>query len=208
MVSFPASRRRFHQSFHWDPILARYEDVLDAGFDPGNRYSAPKDWGTTGVGYLSKFVTEDITTWKQFYDLAPKYSGKYVVIDSAPEVVGSALKMLGHSYNTLEQDLGGTYSVSAGYSNTMPSPGYGTSTISFGSSPENAGKLTDAVKSFKPVALLAKGPMLVTVANDSAYTVGSAKSATTTPQRFVAMALPEQNRMRFILWVHCFLVVY
>jgi zinc protease len=45
----------------------------------------------------------------------------------------------------LREDLGGTYSVSAGYSNTMPSPGYGTSTISFGSSPENAGKLTDAV---------------------------------------------------------------
>jgi spermidine/putrescine-binding protein len=77
---------------------------LDAGFDPGNRYSLPKDWGTTGVGYLSKYVSEDITTWKQFYDLAPKYSGKYVVIDSAPEVIGSALKMLGYSYNTLEQD--------------------------------------------------------------------------------------------------------
>jgi zinc protease len=45
----------------------------------------------------------------------------------------------------LREDLGGTYSVSAGYSNTMPSPGYGTSTISFGSSPENTGKLTDAV---------------------------------------------------------------
>ena len=40
---------------------------------------------------------------------------------------------------------GGTYSVSADYSNMLPSPGYGTSTISFGSSPENAEKLTAAV---------------------------------------------------------------
>ena len=45
----------------------------------------------------------------------------------------------------LREDLGGTYSVSADYSNTLPSPGYGTSTVSFGSSPENADKLTAAV---------------------------------------------------------------
>ena len=45
----------------------------------------------------------------------------------------------------LREDLGGTYSVSADYSNTLPSPGYGTSAISFGSSPENAEKLTAAV---------------------------------------------------------------
>ena len=45
----------------------------------------------------------------------------------------------------LREDLGGTYSVSADYSNVLPSPGYGTSTISFGSSPENAEKLTAAV---------------------------------------------------------------
>jgi zinc protease len=45
----------------------------------------------------------------------------------------------------LREDLGGTYSVTADYSDTLPSPGYGTSTISFGSSPENAEKLTAAV---------------------------------------------------------------
>ena len=76
---------------------------LDAGFDPGNQYSAPKDWGTTGVGYLTDHVSEDITSWQQFFDLAPQYSGKYTVLDSSPEVIGGALKMLGYSYNSLEQ---------------------------------------------------------------------------------------------------------
>ncbi len=57
----------------------------------------------------------------------------------------------------LREDLGGTYSVSADYSNTLPSPGYGTSSISFGSSPENAEKLTAAV--LKEVQrLAAEGP--------------------------------------------------
>ncbi len=76
---------------------------LNAGFDPGNAHSVPKDWGTTGVGYLTEFVKEDITTWAQFYDLAAQYTGRYTVLDSAPEVIGSALKLLGYSYNTLEQ---------------------------------------------------------------------------------------------------------
>jgi spermidine/putrescine-binding protein len=76
---------------------------MDAGFDPGNAHSVPKDWGTTGVGYLTDFVKEDITTWQQFYDLAAQYSGRYTVLDSAPEVIGSALKLFGYSYNTLDQ---------------------------------------------------------------------------------------------------------
>ncbi|MEO8477902.1 MAG: spermidine/putrescine ABC transporter substrate-binding protein [Actinomycetota bacterium] len=77
---------------------------LDTGFDPGNRFSAPKDWGTTGVGYLTDHVSEDITSWRQFFDLASTYSGKYTVLDSSPEVIGAALKMLGYSYNSLAQD--------------------------------------------------------------------------------------------------------
>jgi zinc protease len=45
----------------------------------------------------------------------------------------------------LREQLGGTYSVSASYSNTLPSPGYATSAISFGSAPENAESLTSEV---------------------------------------------------------------
>jgi spermidine/putrescine transport system substrate-binding protein len=85
------------------PNLANADkQFVNLGFDPGNKYSAPKDWGTTGVGYLTDFVKEDITSWKQFYDLAGEYKGKYTVLDSSPEVIGSGLKLLGYSYNTLD----------------------------------------------------------------------------------------------------------
>ena len=76
------------------------EQFLDLPFDPDNRYSIPKDYGTTGFGYRSKFVTEEMASWEDFFKLAPKYSGRYTVLDSPPEVVGAALKMLGYSYNT------------------------------------------------------------------------------------------------------------
>jgi spermidine/putrescine transport system substrate-binding protein len=83
------------------PNLQNVEDrFLDPPFDVGNRYSVPKDYGTTGYGYRSKLVKEDMDSWEDFYRLAPKYSGRYTVLDSPPEVVGSALKMLGYSYNS------------------------------------------------------------------------------------------------------------
>jgi spermidine/putrescine transport system substrate-binding protein len=71
-------------------------------FDPGNRFSVPKDYGTTGFGYRSDLVSEDMTSWEDFFALASKYSGRYTVLDSPPEVVGAALKMLGYSYNSTD----------------------------------------------------------------------------------------------------------
>ena len=83
------------------PNLANVnQQFLDLPFDPGNRFSVPKDYGTTGYGYRSKFVKEEMTSWEDFFGLASKYSGRYTVLDSPPEVVGAALKMLGYSYNT------------------------------------------------------------------------------------------------------------
>ena len=47
--------------------------------------------------------------------------------------------------DVLREELGGTYSVRVGYSDTSPQPGYGTTTVQFGSSPENAERLTNVV---------------------------------------------------------------
>jgi zinc protease len=47
----------------------------------------------------------------------------------------------------LREKLGGTYSVGVGYTNTSPQPGYGATSVQFGSSPENVESLTAAVMS-------------------------------------------------------------
>ena len=47
--------------------------------------------------------------------------------------------------DVLREELGGTYSVGVVYADTSPQPGYGTTTVQFGSSPDNAQRLTDAV---------------------------------------------------------------
>ena len=45
----------------------------------------------------------------------------------------------------LREEMSGTYGVAVNYSDIQPVRGYGTMTISFGSSPENAAKLSAAV---------------------------------------------------------------
>jgi spermidine/putrescine transport system substrate-binding protein len=77
---------------------------LGLSFDPENRFSIPKDWGTTGFMYVADKVKRDMTSWADFYALAPEFSGRYTVLDSAPEVIGSALKMLGYSYNSTSSE--------------------------------------------------------------------------------------------------------
>jgi spermidine/putrescine transport system substrate-binding protein len=73
-------------------------------FDPDDKFSVPKDWGTTGFMYRTDLVKEKPTSWKEFYELAKgPYSKKVTVLDGIPEVVGSALVMLGHSYNSEDE---------------------------------------------------------------------------------------------------------
>ena len=93
------------QEIDWSqlPTVTKNIDPKFQGlpFDPEDKYSVPKDWGTTGFMYRTDLVKEKPTTWREFYDLAKgPYSKKVTVLDGIPEVVGSALVMLGYSYNS------------------------------------------------------------------------------------------------------------
>ena len=43
---------------------------MDQAFDPGNAVSIPKNWGTTGIAFRSSKVSLDVTSWKQFFEVA------------------------------------------------------------------------------------------------------------------------------------------
>jgi spermidine/putrescine transport system substrate-binding protein len=89
--------------------LPTVEKNLDARFrklpyDPDDKWSVAKDWGTTGFVYRSDLVKEKPTTWREFVDLAKgPYSGKVTLLDGIPECVGSMLCMLGYSYNSEDE---------------------------------------------------------------------------------------------------------
>jgi len=93
------------QPINWSKLPTASKN-LDAKFkglpyDPKNKWSVAKDWGTTGFTYRTDKVKEKPTTWKQFFDLTMgKYSGKVSLLDGSPEVIGSVAIMLGYSYST------------------------------------------------------------------------------------------------------------
>jgi spermidine/putrescine transport system substrate-binding protein len=58
-------------------------------WDPGNKYSVCKDWGSTGYIWDTKVVKDDIVTWADFIKAAQTTaSGKTSVLDAAGDVTG------------------------------------------------------------------------------------------------------------------------
>ncbi|MEO5939744.1 MAG: spermidine/putrescine ABC transporter substrate-binding protein [Candidatus Limnocylindrales bacterium] len=100
----------FVQKIDWSKIPnAQYIEAPFKGlwWDPNNEYQLPKDWGTTGIAVRTKDVKEDVRTWKAFFEVAPKYHGKIVVVDSPGDVFTAPLKALGYSLNSVDpKELG------------------------------------------------------------------------------------------------------
>ncbi|HXG90128.1 MAG TPA: insulinase family protein [Vicinamibacterales bacterium] len=99
---------------------------------------------------------------------------------AAASLLGTRLR------DILREELGGTYGVSVGYENSLPAPGYGSMTVTFGSDPGNIEKLTaEVVKEVE--RLKAQGPSaedvgrvqelerrdLETAVKQNAYWIGS-----------------------------------
>jgi spermidine/putrescine-binding protein len=79
----------------------------DPAYDPGNRFSAPYQWGTTGIGYLYGTIDDsEGVTWGVLFDpeMAAANPGRISLLDDTRETLGSALKYLGYSLNTTNPD--------------------------------------------------------------------------------------------------------
>ncbi|HKE97585.1 MAG TPA: spermidine/putrescine ABC transporter substrate-binding protein [Actinomycetes bacterium] len=76
--------------------------LLNQPWDPGNRYSAVKDWGSTGYVYDKTLVTEPLSDWAGFFRAAAAkgVSGKVAVLDAPADVTGLAFWREGIDWNT------------------------------------------------------------------------------------------------------------
>lgn len=70
----------------------------DLAIDPGNRYSIPFHWGTTGILVRTDLVDRPITSWNDLWD--PAFAGKVGIWPIARSLVPITLKMLGYSANS------------------------------------------------------------------------------------------------------------
>ena len=68
--------------------------------DPGNRYTVPWQWGTSGIAYRTDKVTLPVDSWAIFD--RRELSGKMTMLDDAREVIGAMLRYRGHSLNSVD----------------------------------------------------------------------------------------------------------
>jgi spermidine/putrescine transport system substrate-binding protein len=93
----PIDKSKLSNNKHLDP------DMLDKPYDPGNKYSIPYLWGSTGIGVNGAAIDpKTITRWSDLWD--PKWKGQLLLTDDVREVFHMALKVLGYSTNTQNSD--------------------------------------------------------------------------------------------------------
>jgi len=82
------------------PNLRLIEPRWQQAFVHSPGYCVPYAWGTLGIAYRADLVKEPITHWQQFFHPAPELQGKILMVNSARDVIGMALKALGYSLNS------------------------------------------------------------------------------------------------------------
>ncbi|QIZ70005.1 ABC transporter substrate-binding protein [Oxynema aestuarii] len=84
-----------------DRLFPRFQDPL---YDPGNRYSVPISWGTTGLVYNAKKLNPPPEDWDYLWEHRNKLSRRITLINDVREVMGASLRSLGYSYNSTDAD--------------------------------------------------------------------------------------------------------
>jgi len=74
---------------------------MNPGYDPGNQYSMPNYWWTTGYAWDPDKVTGDLTTWDAMFN--EQYKGHMGMLDDQREVFAVAGFKLGLDPNTTDE---------------------------------------------------------------------------------------------------------
>ena len=77
------------------------ENFRNTAYDPENKYSVPYTWGTVGILYNTKYVSEeDVTGWELLWN--EKYAKKILMFDNSRDAFGIAQFLLGYDINTTD----------------------------------------------------------------------------------------------------------
>lgn len=75
--------------------------LVDQAFDPGNGYSIPYLWGTTGIAVnANNIAPASVTAWADLWK--PEYRGRIMLTNDVREVFHVGLRVLGYSANTTD----------------------------------------------------------------------------------------------------------
>ena len=94
-----------HLNHDWLPNVDAYlmDEFKAMDFDPGNRFQIPTYYFNVVFAYNSKYVDPNdplIDSWKMLFEPPGKYRGRITMLDNHFNVIGTALKYLGYSYTS------------------------------------------------------------------------------------------------------------
>ncbi len=79
------------------------ETFKNLAYDPENQYSVPYTWGTVGIIYNTKYVSEeDVTGWELLWN--EKYADKILMFDNSRDAMAITQYMLGYDVNTTDEE--------------------------------------------------------------------------------------------------------
>lgn len=84
-------------------IANLYPEAGQLGYDPGNKYSVPYAWGTTGLCYRSDLVSTPPTSWMDLLKPSDELKGKITMLATDRWLMGAGLKALGYSVNSTDE---------------------------------------------------------------------------------------------------------
>jgi spermidine/putrescine-binding protein len=74
---------------------------VETDYDPGNKYTIPWQWGTTGIGYNTKRVPGGtVDSWRALYEPTPSLSGRVSILREVTDLIGCTLIYLGKDPNS------------------------------------------------------------------------------------------------------------
>jgi len=79
------------------------KEFVETDYDPGNRYTVPWQWGTTGIGYnRAKVPGGKLDSWSAVFEPDSAATGRVTLLREATDLIGCALIYLGKSPNSID----------------------------------------------------------------------------------------------------------
>jgi spermidine/putrescine transport system substrate-binding protein len=82
------------------PNLRHIAPRWQQAYPQSEGYGVPYFWGTLGIGYRRDLLGAEVTSWMQLFEPPAAAHGKLVMLRTSRDVIGMALKTLGHSANS------------------------------------------------------------------------------------------------------------
>lgn len=87
-----------------------FEKFQNPDYDPGNRYSLPFTWGTTGLIYNAAKLKQEPEDWDYLWENSQQLWRRVALMNDVRETIGAGLRSLGYSYNsTNPQEIAQAY---------------------------------------------------------------------------------------------------